>query len=61
MPYPPNNNILGWWETMIHGLLMILTGLARVVTLGYYRPTFCTDFALWSMARGAEEEGDDEG
>lgn len=57
MSYPANNNILGWWQSMTSGLLMIVDGLSRVVTFGFYRPSFSTDYFLWLLGRGEDEKG----
>ena len=55
--------MLTWWEGVLHGLVMVGTGLAQVFSMGHFRPAWSARFALWRLSVQAEslEEDDDGG
>jgi len=41
-------NIYGW-QSMVHGFLMIVDGLARIFSFGYFKARISISFLLWAL------------
>ena len=49
-----NPGNLQWWESWLYGVLLIMDGLTRVLSFGFFRSGIALQFSMWRLIKGCE-------